>query len=222
MASGLTSVRRAVAAAADRSGRDVADVLIVGISKNATSAAVRAAYAAGLRDFGENRADELVARAESLPPDARLHFVGRLQTNKVRRVRPVATMLHSLDRPDLCGAWLKGPGTPPPVLVQVNVSGEPQKAGVAPFEAGELVDRALAMGLDVRGLMTIPPLASDPEASRSHFAALRRLRDDIRQRHPSVEGLSMGMSNDYTVAVEEGATILRVGRAIFDPSHDEG
>jgi PLP dependent protein len=222
MARGLSQVRESVAAAADRSGRDPDEILLVGISKEATSEAVADAYAAGLRDFGENRADELVVRAASLGPDARLHFVGRLQSNKVRKIRPVVALLHSMDRPELCAEWLKGPGIPPPVLVQVNVAAEPQKGGVAPSVAEELVDHALDLGVDVRGLMTIPPLDSDPEASRPHFEAMRRLRDEIRQRHPSVRELSMGMSNDYEVAIEEGATILRVGRAIFGPSHDEG
>jgi PLP dependent protein len=222
MAAGLTAVREAVMVAADRCGRDPSEILIVGISKEATPEAVADAYAAGLRDFGENRADELIVRAAALGPGARLHFVGRLQGNKVRKVRPVVALLHSLDRPELCGEWLKGPGIPPPVLVQVNVAGEPQKGGVTPSDAEGLVSYALSLGVEVQGLMTIPPLASDPEASRSHFAAMRRLRDEIRERHPSISDLSMGMSNDYAVAVEEGATILRVGRAIFGASHDEG
>lgn len=222
MAPGLTAVRETVAAAADRSGRDPDEILLVGISKEATAEAVARAYEAGLRDFGENRADELIVRAAALGPDARLHFVGRLQSNKVRKVRPVVALLHSLDRPELCAEWLKGPGIPPPVLVQVNVAAEPQKGGVAPADAEELVVHALDMGVDVRGLMTIPPLAPDSEASRRHFAEMRRLRDEIGERHPSIRELSMGMSNDYAVAVEEGATILRVGRAIFGPSHDEG
>lgn len=222
MASGLIAVRRRVEEAAERAGRDAAGVLLVGISKDAPEATLREAYDLGLRDFGENRAADLEDRAASMPADVRWHFVGRLQRNKVRRVRPVAGLLHSLDRPALCDEWVKGPGMPPPVLVQVNVSGEERKAGVAPSAAEGLVARAEAMGLRVTGLMTIPPLADDPEAGRPVFAELRRLRDTIRVRHPGVVELSMGMSGDYTVAVEEGATILRVGRAIFASSRDEG
>jgi hypothetical protein len=222
MASGLTAVRAAVAAAASRAGRDPGSVTLVAVSKEASDAAVVAAYSAGLSDFGENRADALADRAGSLPGDIHWHFIGRLQSNKVRRIRPVITLLHSLDRPSLAEQWLKGAGTPPPVLVQVNVSGETRKAGVEPAQAASFVSTALALGLDVRGLMTMAPLNSDAEASRSHFSALRRLRDDLRERHPSIGELSMGMTGDYEVAVEEGATILRVGRAIFGlPRHDD-
>jgi PLP dependent protein len=218
MAAGLTAVMAAVAAAATRAERDPGAVTLVAVSKGVSDAAVVAARAAGVVDFGENRADALADRAGSLPDDIRWHFIGQLQTNKVRRVRPVATLLHSLDRPSLAEQWLKGTGTPPPVLVQVNVSGEGQRGGVSPARAESFVAAALDLGLDVRGLMTMAPLNADPEASRPHFAALRRLRDDLRQQHASVEELSMGMSGDYEVAVEEGATILRVGRAIFGPS----
>ncbi|HUG74868.1 MAG TPA: YggS family pyridoxal phosphate-dependent enzyme [Acidimicrobiia bacterium] len=221
MAAGLTAVRTAVTAAAVRSGRDPGSVTLVAVSKEASDAAVVAAHSAGVSDFGENRADALADRAGSLPSEIRWHFIGRLQTNKVRRIRPVVTLLHSLDRPSLAEQWLKGAGTPPPVLVQVNVSGEARKAGVEPAQAASFVEAALDMGLDVRGLMTMAPLDADPEASRPHFAALRRLRDDLRERHASVGELSMGMSGDYEVAVEEGATILRVGWAIFRPSRHE-
>lgn len=221
MASGLTTVRSVVAAAAERSGRDPGSVTLVAVSKEASDDAVLAAHAAGVDDFGENRADALADRSVTLPDTIRWHFIGRLQTNKVRRVRPVVSLLHSLDRPSLAEQWLKGAGAPPPVLVQVNVSGESNKAGVEPGEAHGFVDSAVALGLDVRGLMTMAPLHPDPEASRPHFAVLRRLRDEIRERHPSVRGLSMGMSGDYEVAVEEGATLLRVGRAIFGPPRDD-
>ncbi|MEX2323427.1 MAG: YggS family pyridoxal phosphate-dependent enzyme [Acidimicrobiia bacterium] len=222
MASGLTAVRAAVAAAAVRAARDPGSVTLVAVSKEASDAEVVAAHSAGISDFGENRADALADRAGSLPGEIRWHFIGRLQTNKVRRIRPLVTLLHSLDRRSLVEQWLKGSGTPPPVLVQVNVSGEARKAGVEPAQAASFVRTALDLGLDVRGLMTMAPLSADPEASRSHFAALRRLRDDLRARHASVGELSMGMSGDYEVAVEEGATILRVGRAIFGPSrHDD-
>jgi PLP dependent protein len=222
MAAGLTRVRERVAAAAERSGRDPHDIVIVGVSKYAHDDAVRSAYEAGLRDFAENRAAELADRSGLLPGDARWHFVGRLQTNKVRLVRPVAHLLHSLDRPGLCAAWVKGPGAPPPVLVQVNVSGEPQKAGVAPEGAAALVETAASMGIPVVGLMTMAPLHPDPEASRPVFAELAVLRDRLRRHHAGVVELSMGMTDDFEVAVEEGATILRVGRAIFGASSDEG
>jgi len=213
----LAEVRERAAAAATRVGRPVGDITLVAVSKGAGPELVRAAYAAGQRDFAENRASALASRWGELPGDTRWHFIGRLQGNKVRLVRPVACLLHSLDRADLAGYWAKGPGLPPPVLVQVNVAGEPGKAGVAPGEAEALVAAAAGLGLDVRGLMTIPPAGVSPEAARPHFRALARLRAELQARWPSLRELSMGMSDDFEVAIEEGATLLRVGRAIFGP-----
>ena len=216
-ARGLSEVLRRVDRAARRAGRDPARITLVAVSKTATPAGLRAAYAAGQRDFGENRASDLAEHAALLPGDARWHFIGRLQGNKVRRVRPIAGLLHSLDRADLAGYWLKGPGLPPPVLVQVNIAAEPQKAGVDPADAGALVAAAEGMGLEVRGLMAIPPVLASPEEVRPHFAALAALRADLARDHPALTELSMGMTDDFEAAVEEGATLLRVGRAIFGP-----
>lgn len=221
MDTGLSAVRGRIAAAAGRVGRDPAEVTLVGVCKGVPDAAVRAVYDAGLRDFGENRAAALVERAPMLPEDIRWHFIGRLQGNKVRRVCHLVHLLHSLDRVDLARYWARE-ATPPPVLVEVNVAGEAAKAGVASGEAEALVAAATDVGLEVRGLMTMAPLATDPEAARPHFAALRHLRDRIVLRHPTVTELSMGMTDDFEVAVEEGATILRVGRAIFRSSPKEG
>jgi pyridoxal phosphate enzyme (YggS family) len=217
----LEAVRARVAAAAARVGRDPAGITLVAVSKTATDDQVLDAYRSGHRDFGENRAGDLVERAARLPDDIRWHFVGRLQGNKVRRVRPVAHLLHSLDRADLAGYWVKGPGMPPPVLVQVNVAGEAQKAGVEPEEAADLVDEAAGLGLDVRGLMTMPPVVADPEEARPYFRDLAALRDRLALHRPGLVELSMGMTDDFEVAVEEGATLLRVGRAIFGPFDQE-
>lgn len=222
MASGLSAVRASVVAAAQRSGRDPDEVTLVAVSKEATDAEVQACFDVGVIDFGENRADDLSRRASVLPPAIRWHFIGQLQTNKVRSVRPVTALLHSLDRPTLADAWVKGPGTPPPVLIQVNVSGERQKAGVKPTDARSLVSYAESLGLEVRGLMTMAALHPDPEASRPVFAELRSLRDTLRESFPAVTELSMGMTGDFEVAISEGATVLRVGRAIFGPSRHEG
>jgi hypothetical protein len=211
----LDEVRARMAAAAARAGRDAADVALVAVSKGAGADLMRAAYAAGQRDFAENRAGALAERWGELPGDARWHFIGRLQGNKVRLVRPVACLLHSLDRADLAGYWAKGPGLAPPVLVQVNVAGEPGKAGVPPAEAEALVAAAAGLGLEVRGLMTIPPVGASPEEARPWFRALAGLRRALQPRWPGLGELSMGMSDDFEVAVEEGATLLRVGRAIF-------
>lgn len=220
MATGLSEVRLRIAAAADRAGRDPRDITLVGVSKYASDDAVLAAHDEGLEDFGENRASELVERSRLL--SARWHFVGRLQGNKVRLVRPIAHMLHSLDRRDLAEYWVKGQGIPPPALVQVDLAGEPQKGGVAPGDAEGLIAMAEGLGIRVVGLMAIPPLAEGAEASRVWFRRLRELRDSIREGHPDVAHLSMGMTNDFEVAVEEGATVLRVGRAIFGPFQHEG
>jgi PLP dependent protein len=216
MATGLKTVRRRIAAAASRSGRDPEDITLVGVSKYADDATVVAAHAEGLDDFGENRAQEMIQRS-LLVSDVRWHFVGRLQGNKVRHVRPVTYLLHSMDRAELAEHWVKGPGVPPPVLVQVNLAGEAQKGGVDPAGAASLIVDCESLGLEVVGLMTVPPIGDSPEQSRAWFQGLRALRDRIREDHPAVAHLSMGMTDDFEVGVEEGATLLRVGRAIFGP-----
>ncbi len=216
MAAGLAAIRGRIDAAAVRAGRDPAEITLVAVSKTADRAGIRAAYDAGQRDFGENRAAALAERSTWLPDDARWHFIGRLQGNKVRLVRPVAHLLHSLDRIDLTRYWLKGRGLPPPVLVQVNIGREPQKAGALEEDAAALVGGAIDLGLDVRGLMAMAPMSDDPEASRPYFQDLAALRTELRERWPQLRELSMGMTDDFEVAIEEGATILRIGRAIFD------
>ena len=218
----LSEVRERIAAAATRAGRAPEDVKLVAVSKTAGPGALRAAYDAGQRDFGENRASRLVEMAGLLPGDVRWHFLGRLQGNKVGRVRPVIHLLHSLDRAELAGYWMKGPGFPPPVLIQVNVAAEAAKGGVPPGEAESLVEAAAGLGLEVRGLMTIPPLPGGPEDSRPHFRELAALGARLARRWPGLIELSMGMTEDFEVAVEEGATLLRVGRAIFGPFPESG
>lgn len=205
-----------VADAARRSGRSGDDIQIVVISKGRSVAQIEKVYAQGHRVFGENRAQELAEKTPLLPPDLRWHFVGPLQTNKVRIVRPAVELLHSYDRDKLGAAWLKGRGLAPPVLLQVNIGEEPQKHGFAPVDVESACDHAIGMGLDVRGLMAIPPLAEDPESARPYFVRLRQLRDRVRGTWPTIEELSMGMTDDFEVAVEEGATIIRPGRAIFE------
>ncbi len=211
---GLTEIHERMAAAAERAGRRPEEITLVAVTKTATPEAIVAAHRAGQRDFGENRADRLAAGA-ALLGDARWHMIGRLQGNKVRIVRSVAALLHSLDRPELAAYWAGGEGTPAPVLIQVNVGEDPNKAGVGADQAAALVDLAAGKGLDVRGLMTIPPLGTDPEEARPHFRALAALRDRLARDHPYLRELSMGMTDDFEVAIEEGATLLRVGRAIF-------
>jgi hypothetical protein len=204
-----------VASAAARAGRNPAEVTLVAVSKAKPVSDIEAVYELGHRDFGENRAQEMTEKAAVLPTDIRWHFIGALQTNKARLVRPITHLLHSMDRESLAGAWAKGNDLPPPVLLQVNTGQEPQKSGVMPAKARETLETIEHMGLEVLGLMAIPPITDDPEEQRPHFALLRTLRDDLARDHPSVEELSMGMTDDFEVAVEEGSSIIRVGRAIF-------
>ena len=215
MTGNLELVKQRIAAAAKRAGRDPAEVTLVVVGKGQPPGLLKALYDRGHRDFGENRAQELVVKVDEMPADVRWHFIGPLQTNKVRLVRPVVTLLHSFDRLDLAPAWMKGPGLPPPVMVQVNVGNEPQKHGIAPETTRVVVDELTTMGVPVRGLMAIPPLAHDPEESRGYYQRMAMLLAELRTAHAQLSGLSMGMSDDFEVAVEEGATFLRVGRAIF-------
>lgn len=210
-------VMERVARAAQAAGRSPEDVTVVAVSKTFSPDDIRTVYEQGHRDFGENRAGELAGKAEVLPEDIRWHFVGALQSNKARIVRDVVSLLHSMDRRSLGKAWMKGKGLPPPVLMQVNVGDEEQKSGVAVDDVSSALDWMQTMGLDVRGLMAIPPLPETPEDSREHFVTLREIRDRLVQTHSSVVELSMGMTDDFEVAIAEGASIIRVGRAIFGP-----
>jgi pyridoxal phosphate enzyme (YggS family) len=216
------SVMARVAEAAARVGRHPREVTVVAVSKTMAVKDVMAVYEQGHRDFGENRAQELVEKASRLPGDIRWHFVGALQSNKARNVRGVVDLLHSMDRRSLGSVWMKGRGLPPPVLAQVNVGDESQKSGVAPGDVVDALAWMSSMGLDVRGLMTIPPIPERPEDSRPHFSRLREIRDNVAAIHPSVVELSMGMTDDFEVAIEEGASIIRVGRAIFGPRNSTG
>jgi len=211
----LQSVRARIGAAAQRAGRSSDSVRLVVVSKGQTPAAIRNVYDQGQRDFGENRAQELAGKVDQLPGDIIWHFVGPLQTNKVRIVRPAVALLHSLDREDLIPAWVKGSGTPPPALIQVRIGGEVQKHGVNPEEALALCERAGAAGIEVAGLMTIPPPVGRPEEARHFFEELVAVSQRVQDTIPTARELSMGMTDDFEVAIEAGATIVRIGRAIF-------
>ena len=204
-----------VADAARSVGRDPSEITLVAVSKSKTPEEILEIHAQGHRDFGENRANEMAEKAAKLPRDIRWHFVGRLQSNKARLVRPSTWLLHSMDRMSLARAWLKGPGTAPPALLQVNIADEATKSGVLPSEADGALSRLVSLGVDIRGLMAIPPAPLHPEDSRSHFRKLRELSESLCSIHPRLSDLSMGMSDDFEVAVAEGATVIRVGRAIF-------
>lgn len=212
-----SQVLERVEAATRRAKRLVGDVTLVAVSKTRTVEEIQALYDLGHRDFGENRAQEMASKTPELPGDIRWHFVGALQSNKARLVRPETHLLHSLDRVSLAKAWAKGQGLAPAALVQVNTGREPQKSGVLPEDVLTVVDEVIAMGIDVRGLMAIPPMSEDPEETRPHFRMLVELRDLVVGSHSGVTQLSMGMTDDFEVAIEEGASFIRVGRAIFGP-----
>ncbi len=214
IAARLAEVRARIERACARAGRDPREVTLVAVSKTHPAAAIREAYAAGQRVFGENYVQDLVAKADALRdlPDLELHFIGHLQRNKAKLVRRAARMVETVDSARLADALEKaaGEGTLD-VCIQVNVAGEPTKSGCAPLDVPALGAHVRALpSLRLVGLMTVPPANDDPEASRPWFRALAELagREGLR-------ALSMGMSADLEVAVEEGATIVRVGSAIF-------
>jgi len=207
---GLIRVRERIAAACARAGRDPASVRLVAVSKTQPLDKLREAAAAGQRIFGENYAQELREKADALP-GCEWHFVGALQTNKARLVVGRAALIHTCDRIALAQELSKrarNAGLVQPVLLEVNVGREPQKAGALPEDTPALLAEVRALpGLRCEGLMCIPPASGDP---RPHFRALRELAQRL-----GLAELSMGMSADYETAIEEGATLVRVGTAIF-------
>jgi len=210
----LTAVRMRIDDAAARSRRDPASVTLVAVTKGQPVDVILEAYNLGHRDFGENRAAELAEKAPLLPDDIRWHFIGSLQTRQANLARPHTHLLHSLDRPRLINRWAD-PDGPPPALLQVNIAEEPQKHGAGVTQVRDLIGQAEERGIDCRGLMCIAPLVHDGEENRRWFIALRRLRDELLPEYPGLTELSMGMTDDFEVAIEESATLIRVGRAIF-------
>jgi hypothetical protein len=219
IAQNLEAVRLRIAAAAQRAGRDPALVRLVAVSKTMPAARLQEAVAAGQRLFGENYLQEARGKIAALPESVIWHFIGHLQSNKAKGAVELFSLIHGVDRLKL--AWALDAaaaslGKVQDILVQVNLAGEASKSGAAPEEVPELVRQFnLLPHLKVLGLMTMPPFL-DPEAVRPYFAALRELRDHCRDLTglPLPE-LSMGMSGDFEAAVAEGATLVRVGAAIF-------
>jgi hypothetical protein len=216
-------VRAEVDRLARAAGRDPAEVTVVAVSKVQPPEAVRAAVAAGATDLGENYAQELAAKQDALPPEvrgaARWHFIGRLQRNKAKQVVGRAALIHAVDGLELAAELdrrARAAGLVQDILVAINTGGEAQKTGVPPGEAEALLDAVARLpGVSVRGLMTMPPWPDDPEDSRPHFAALRALRDRLATPARPLPHLSMGTSGDHAVAIAEGATLVRIGTAIF-------
>lgn len=220
----LARVRERVRRAAERAGRSPEEVTIVAVTKGVDAPTVQAALELGVADIGENRVQEARAKFPELvfPPGARRHMIGHLQSNKVRHALQLFDLIHSLDRPSLGEALSRRAtalGVEVPVLVQVNVAGEATKHGVAPERVLDFVrEMAKLPGLRIEGLMTMAPFAEDPETVRPVFRRLRELRDQVAEA--DIQGvhmhcLSMGMTNDFEVAVEEGSTMVRIGTALF-------
>ncbi len=220
----LGAVRERLAAAARRAERAVDSVRLVLASKTQPAAAVRAAYAAGARDFGENYVQEALAKQSEVSDlnDIRWHLIGHLQTNKARVAAAAFDLIHSLDSTRLGDALSRcqpnastSPGARVAVLIEINLGGEASKTGVSPEDTDSLI-RALIGKVDIRGLMAIPPPGTGAEHSRLYFVRLRDLRDRLAASSGlALSELSMGMTDDFEVAIEEGATIVRVGRAVF-------
>ncbi|HKV08609.1 MAG TPA: YggS family pyridoxal phosphate-dependent enzyme [Thermoanaerobaculia bacterium] len=218
----LATIRERITEACRKSGRSESDVILVGASKVQPLPVLQAAFEAGLRVFGENRVQEGLAKAAELPPEIEWHLIGPLQSNKVRAALGLFRTIHSIDRVKIAEAVDKEAGTRGIAVqgfLEINVGEEESKHGFSPQGLAEAV-RPLAdlRSLRIVGLMAIPPQGDDPEESRPWFRKLRELRDDLAAR-PEWKGfpglLSMGMSDDFAVAVEEGATHVRVGTALF-------
>jgi PLP dependent protein len=216
----LERVREQIAAAAQRAGRSVDDVELVAVSKTHDAQRVREAIEAGQQLFGESRVQEARAKIPDLPSSLRWHFIGHLQKNKIRHALPLFELFHGIDSLDLARDMNRiadEDGSRPRILLEVNVAGEGSKFGFKPDQVERDMESLFALPrLTIEGLMTIPPIAPEPEASRRFFVELRGLRDRLQQKlGVALPQLSMGMTNDFEVAVEEGATLVRVGTAIF-------
>ena len=220
VAGNLERVRSQIAEAAKKSGRPIDDIELVAISKTHEAEKVRAAFDAGQQLFGESRVQEARVKIPLLPSAAHWHFVGPLQRNKIRHALPLFELFHSVDSLELARDMNRiadEGGMRPRVLLEVNVAGEGSKIGFAPDSLRAEMEALLELPrLTIEGLMTIPPLAPEAEASRRYFVMLRELRDQFaREFQIELPHLSMGMTGDFTVAIEEGATLVRVGTAIF-------
>jgi pyridoxal phosphate enzyme (YggS family) len=220
LAANLETVRRTIAESAGRAGRDPGAITLVAVTKTFPVARIRQAIALGLRIFGENRVQEAIRKIDEMgTEDATWHLIGHLQTNKVKFIEGRFAMIQSIDRVDVVDALDRRLTVPLDVLIEVNVAEESQKTGAMPREVATVAGAVgAAKHLRLQGLMTVAPMVPDPEQVRPVFQGLRALRDETSQRlGVPLPVLSMGMTDDYPIAVEEGATMLRLGRALFGP-----
>ncbi|MCR4787511.1 MAG: YggS family pyridoxal phosphate-dependent enzyme [Lachnospiraceae bacterium] len=210
----LKTVTENIKAACDRAGRNYEDVTLVAVSKTKPNEMLMEAYDAGVRDFGENHVQELVGKMDSLPEDIRWHMIGHLQTNKVKYIVGRVYMIHSVDTLKLAKEISKEAlkkNVTVTITVEVNIAGEASKFGGTLTEGEELVNEISKLpGLKIAGLMCVAPYTENPEDNRQYFRSLKNMADKL-----SLKELSMGMSGDYEVAIEEGATLVRVGSSIF-------
>lgn len=222
----LKTVEEKIEKACEKAGRDRREVTLIAVSKTNPAEAVQEAFDAGQRDFGENKAQEMVAKKEACPQEIRWHFIGNLQKNKVKYVVGNTVMIHSVSSVSLAEEIERIAAKKSvivPVLAEVNIADESTKHGIGREDAIALVRvMGILPHLSVKGLMCIAPPVEDPEENRGYFRAMRDLKDEINALNlpgVSLSELSMGMSGDYSVAVEEGATLIRVGTALFGARH---
>ena len=212
----LARIREGMAEACERSGRDLASVRLVAAGKTVPVEAIRWAWEAGVTDFGENYVQELRAKRDAVP-DARWHFIGTLQSHTAHLVAELADIVQTLAPGRAVSRLARRAaerGRRNPALIEVDFTGE--RTGVAPEACEAFADEvATTEGIELAGLMTLPPMPQAPDDTRPYFRRLRELRERIARRHPGAVELSMGMSMDYEVAVEEGATMVRIGTALF-------
>ncbi len=218
----LGEVRENIRKACKKAGRNVEDVTLIAVSKTKPLSMLEEAYEAGARDFGENKVQEIIEKRPAMPEDARFHMIGHLQRNKVKQVLPHTVLIHSVDSLRLAeqiDQEAKKLGITAKILLEVNVAKEESKFGIMPEDVFEMVEQIAAFShLRIEGLMTIAPFVEDPEENRPVFRKLYQLSVDIKKKNIDNVGmsvLSMGMTGDYQVAVEEGATMIRVGTGIF-------
>ena len=224
IADNIASIQERISKSALRAGRDPVEIRLVAVSKTVSAESIQEAIAAGVTILGENYVQEARNKIARIGKQVEWHFIGHLQSNKAKYAVDLFSMIQSVDRLALAeelGQEANKRGKIVPVLIQVNISGEESKSGIDPQETLQLLERIAALQhLAVQGLMTMPPWFEDPEDARPYFSAMRKLREKLsREKIPGValQELSMGMSGDFEVAIEEGATLVRIGTAIFGP-----
>ena len=214
-------IQERIRSACERASRSPSDVQLIAVTKRQSVADIEELYACGARQFGESRVQELLEKKDRLPDDIHWHFIGHLQSNKAKYLAPFIECVHSIDSIECANELSYRAGNRPiHILTEINISGEEQKHGVKPAEAEALVTQLTegCPNLILSGLMGMASFEEDPERTRPQFIALRELRDRIAERHPQLQTfreLSMGMTNDFEVAIECGATMVRIGSALF-------